>query len=286
MPWTVLFRKCALNVACKTACAPTKAPAAKVRPSRNPLCSKRKAAPVSLGVHPTRAKPARHRSDSSRQRGRRKLRGRIWGVFQCLCLVHWLAFRPLPPPRLQISHAIQPQGDDWCAVRAVARCELGLLPVLHTGERVRVCSGEVGGAKDGVRVSCVGQGSMFLSATRTGVQMPRKRRKSWTADIVCGLTGRELGVPALRRALGSERRKRRDCCRRAVASAAFSDAGSHLHPSPPVASLREPSVQNRLALRETILPILEVLTCSRGCSSGQSLSGERSSVRRSLPART
>ena len=60
---------------------------------------------------------------------------------------------------------------------------------------MRVCSGEVGGAKDGGRVSCFGQGSKFLSATRTGVQMPWKRTKSWTADVVGGLTGRELGVP-------------------------------------------------------------------------------------------
>ena len=38
-----------------------------------------------------------------------------------------------PPPRPQISYTILTQVD-WCAVRAAARCELGLLPVLHTAE--------------------------------------------------------------------------------------------------------------------------------------------------------
>ena len=36
-----------------------------------------------------------------------------------------------PPPRPQISHTILTQAD-WCATRAVARCEQGLLPVIKT----------------------------------------------------------------------------------------------------------------------------------------------------------
>ena len=47
------------------------------------------------------------------------------------------AARP-PPSRSQISHAFLSQAD-WCAIPAVARRELGLLPViktLETGARV------------------------------------------------------------------------------------------------------------------------------------------------------
>ena len=45
------------------------------------------------------------------------------GVFQRRYLVHELVFAcPPPPPRLQTSHTILTQAD-FCAVRAVARCE-------------------------------------------------------------------------------------------------------------------------------------------------------------------
>ena len=47
-----------------------------------------------------------------------------WGVF---------AGSPPSPPRSQISHAILTEAD-WCAIRAVARCELGHLPVIKTTE--------------------------------------------------------------------------------------------------------------------------------------------------------
>ena len=57
------------------------------------------------------------------------------GIFQRSHLVHELvsACSPLPPPHLQISHTIVTEAD-WCAVRAVARCEQGLLPVITTVE--------------------------------------------------------------------------------------------------------------------------------------------------------
>ena len=138
-----------------------------------------------------------------------KLKGRMesWrttnasntGVFQQRHLVHELvlACSPRPSPRPQIKYTTLSQAD-WCAIRAVARCELGLLPVLQilhtagTGARVfwwgRWCQ------RRG-RTSCFCQGSKFLSATRAGVQMPWKRRRSSTADIVCGHMGRELGEP-------------------------------------------------------------------------------------------
>ena len=55
------------------------------------------------------------------------------GVFQRRYLVHELIFdcSPPPPPRSQISHTILTQAE-WCATRAVARWELGLLLVIRT----------------------------------------------------------------------------------------------------------------------------------------------------------
>ena len=55
------------------------------------------------------------------------------GVFQRRHLVHELVFACSPPPRHQISHTILTQAD-WCAIRAAARCELGLFPVVKTVE--------------------------------------------------------------------------------------------------------------------------------------------------------
>ena len=57
------------------------------------------------------------------------------GILKRRYLVHELMFAcsPLPPPRLQISHTIVTQAG-WCVVRAVARCEAGLLPVITTVE--------------------------------------------------------------------------------------------------------------------------------------------------------
>ena len=61
-----------------TACAPTVAPATKAAPPRNPLCSKTGAVPVGVGVFPAWAKPAGHRSGSSRQGQKWKAWGRMW----------------------------------------------------------------------------------------------------------------------------------------------------------------------------------------------------------------
>ena len=54
------------------------------------------------------------------------------GAFQPRYLVHELVFAcsPPPPPRPRVSHTILTQAD-WCSTRAVARCELGLLPVIQ-----------------------------------------------------------------------------------------------------------------------------------------------------------
>ena len=62
------------------------------------------------------------------------------GIIQPRYLVHELVFAcsPRPPPRFQISDTILTQAD-WCAVRAVARCEQGFLSVITTvgsGSRV------------------------------------------------------------------------------------------------------------------------------------------------------
>ena len=56
-------------------------------------------------------------------------------VIQRRYLAHELVFAcsPPPPPRLQTSHTILTHAD-WCAVQAVARCEVGLLPVIKTVE--------------------------------------------------------------------------------------------------------------------------------------------------------
>ena len=56
--------------------------------------------------------------------------------------MHELVFacRPLPPPRPTRSATLSLlKPGEWCATRAVARCELGLLPVIknvETGDRV------------------------------------------------------------------------------------------------------------------------------------------------------
>ena len=95
-------------------------------------------------------------------------------------------------------------------------------------ERVRVCSGEVGGAKGAVGQAVFVKAASFCRATRTGVQMPRKRRRNWTAA-----SGRELGVPRCDVPWVQEGDNDEICCRRGVVSPAFSGAGTpHLHPSP------------------------------------------------------
>ena len=72
-------------------------------------------------------------------------------------------------------------------------------------------------------MSCFCQGSKFFSIFRTGVQMPWKRRRSWTADTFLW-PHRNHAKP------------RRDRGGRSAVSAAFSVAGTHLHPSPVSAS--------------------------------------------------
>ena len=56
-------------------------------------------------------------------------------VFQQRQFVHELVFAcsPPPSPRSQISHALLTRAE-WCAIHTVARCELGLLPVIKTTE--------------------------------------------------------------------------------------------------------------------------------------------------------
>ena len=71
---------------------------------------------------------------------RSELKGTHLGVFQQRYLVHQLILAT--PAAAPTDQPILSQAD-WCAVRAVARCELGLVPVFYTGEGVRVCSGEV-----------------------------------------------------------------------------------------------------------------------------------------------
>ena len=56
------------------------------------------------------------------------------GVFQPCFFVHELVFACSPPPplpRSRVSHTILTEAD-WCSTRAVARCEMGLLPVIQT----------------------------------------------------------------------------------------------------------------------------------------------------------
>ena len=116
--------------------------------------------------------------------------------------------------------------------------------------------------------------------------MPWKRMRSWRADM--------FATPKEGSLVGSGRMHRRDCCKRAVVSTAFSGAGTHPHPYQPRLRLSGNflcrvdwlSVRGTAQPERTVLSILEVLTYSRCCSSGQSSSGERSSARRSLPART
>ena len=71
---------------------------------------------------------------------RSELKGTHLGVFQQRYLVHQLVLAT--PAAAPTDQPILSQAD-WCAVQALARCELGLVPVFYTGEGVRVCSGEV-----------------------------------------------------------------------------------------------------------------------------------------------
>ena len=58
------------------------------------------------------------------------------GVFQQRCFLHELVFAcsQLPPQQPRISCTLLTQAD-WCAVRKVARCELGLHAVVDTVEK-------------------------------------------------------------------------------------------------------------------------------------------------------
>ena len=104
---------------------------------RNPLCSRTGTVPGCLGASSAWTKHAGHRPGSSRQRQSRKARETNLGSWRTTdastlgsssnaiwCTSWFFACRPLPA-RLQISHTILTQTD-WCAVRAVARCEPGL----------------------------------------------------------------------------------------------------------------------------------------------------------------
>ena len=134
-----------------TACAPTVAPATGTELPCNPLCSRTGTVPGGLGalsasmalrssssslmVDEARRTPPRFLKAATESESSRVEFGILendrcidTGVFQRRYLLVF-ACSPPPPPRLQIRHTFLTQAD-WCAVRAVARCELGLFPVI------------------------------------------------------------------------------------------------------------------------------------------------------------
>ena len=129
------------------------------------------------------------------------------GAFQPRYLVHELVFAcsPPPPPRPRVSHTILTQAD-WCSTRALARCELGLLPVIQTvatGFRVFWHSLEI--RTRAQKQKCAhdkSRSSQHLFPAHSSrlpqarnpnavnwrtVVMPWKRKRSWTVDAFCRL---------------------------------------------------------------------------------------------------
>ena len=131
--------------------------AMRTEPSRDPRCSR--TGTISRGVHDRSAgrlasvpQPRRwtRRTVSQLASARRQLdqkdRKTEFGisvdgrcidteVFQPRYLVHELVFACIQTARPRVSHTILTQAD-WCLIRAVARSELGLLPVIQSGFRV------------------------------------------------------------------------------------------------------------------------------------------------------
>ena len=159
------------------------------------------------------------------------------GVFPKRCLLHELVFAcsQAPPQQPQISYNILAQAD-WCAVRTVARCELGLLPVVN--------------ALEAGRFSCFCQGSKFFSIIRTGVQNSMEKEE---------LEGRHFPRPQSNRSWGAtpDAPWAKEVNNEEIAADAlpfqlrFPVAGTYFHPSPlpaPETPFWEFLVQSRLAL--------------------------------------
>ena len=134
------------------------------------------------------------------------------GVFQRRYLVHELVFAcsPLSPRRLQTSRTILTQAD-WCAVRAVARWEQGVPPVITTvGSGSRVALIGAWDAMPGTRrfrgqnkFACAVVGPLAISPLLLGSRLPQaryatvvciwvpimpwKRMRCWLADAFCRL---------------------------------------------------------------------------------------------------
>ena len=195
------------------------------------------------------------------------------GVFQERYLLHELVFawsQPLPR-QPQISCTILTEAD-WCAVRTVARCEAGLLPVVGTvGAGARV----IWWGRwwlDSVRVIPVCPDNRSCLSARWSVNpMPRKRRRNWTGDAFCRQDADHSFMLRARDrlSLGAGSKQRRARCRRRAVPAAFSSAGDDLRSLP---LLAQPCLRGNLRCRAdwrslrgiagcecAILPILEVV---------------------------
>ena len=99
------------------------------------------------------------------------------GAFQPRYLVHELVFAcSLPPlPRPRVSHTILTQAD-WCSTRAVARCELGLLPVIQVFDCYGTNSKSGHGAQKQMCAHDKSQSSQHLSQPTAAVSLKHGTR--------------------------------------------------------------------------------------------------------------
>ena len=181
----------------------------------------------------------------------RKLRGRIWslGVFQQPLLVHELVLACNPPsPAAPTDQQHHPVTSRLVCCPGSSSLRVGSPP---------------GSSHCGNWCACVLVKAAVPKTRSNQLFWPRQQvfvgHLDWCAnekEKKEKLDSRHCLRPHRKGAWGSGRR-RRNCSRRAVVSAAFSGAGTHLHPSPvsaPVSALWEFSLQNRLALRERHRP--------------------------------